>query len=79
MRRVKQRVPMEECRRRAFAALSPMWPKAAAAVADAIWPDQPFRTRQGAGAAASRVLTIMAKDGCARWISNGQTWGWIRS
>lgn len=47
----------------------------AASVADAIWPGHGLRA-QGAGAAASRILTRLKADGLVRWDSSGTDWGW---
>lgn len=49
----------------------------ASAVADAIWPGANFKS-QGAGAAASRILVLLKKDGKVTWHrsrSKGD-WGW---
>lgn len=83
MRRVRERVPMEECIRRAMIfgleqkRLSP-----ASCFAPAIWPDARFIAAQGAGAAASRVLTVMKKRGLAMWRVEYRgrkpfAWGWV--
>jgi len=81
MRRVTERVPIEECCRRAFAVLSGT-SKPASSIAQAIWPEASWRAAQGAGAAASRVLKAMEKDGRAAWIVRGEgrsrVWGWVR-
>jgi len=53
----------------------------ASAFASIIWPDVEF-TSQGGGAAASRILKALEKDGLVKWISVGsrasrdQNWGW---
>jgi hypothetical protein len=79
MRRVKQAVRMPECKRRALTYLQSRRPgelTRAAQVAQVIWPAATF-TAQGAGAAASRVLKSLEKDGLVRWISyNRDDWGW---
>ena len=81
MRRVKEAVPMQECQRRAHAALTTR-PTPASAIANAIWPQTEWRAAQGAGAAASRVLKAMSKVGLAHWTVRGEgagrTWGWVR-
>ena len=41
-----------------------------------IWPEAVFKA-QGAGAAASRILVALQKDGLVRWTSSGDNWGWI--
>lgn len=76
MRRVKTKVPMEECKSRAIAFLrtQSIFCKASG-VAYAIWPDATFRA-QGAGAAASRILKALEKDGLVRWTSDGRQWGY---
>lgn len=70
-----QRVSIHIARERALAALSGR-PLPAAWVADKIWPDHEM-TRQGAGAAASRVLKTLEKDGLAAWRSTRTGWGWV--
>lgn len=69
MKRVKESVPMEECKLRAlrYLASSQHHPYVrASAIAYAIWPDVEFRA-QGAGAAASRIMRRLIDDGLARW------------
>lgn len=78
MRRVRDRVPLDECKRRALAFLSDD-PVPASAVAEAIWPGTEWRAAQGAGAAASRVLWALKKDGAARWTSARGRWGWVKA
>lgn len=48
----------------------------ASQAAGAIWPGVQFHA-QGAGAAASRILKQLERDGKVRWSSNGDDWGWI--
>lgn len=48
-------------------------PHRAAILADVIWPTGKWRSQQGAGAAATRVLKTL---GC-HWISTRDNWGWI--
>lgn len=70
---------MEECKRRALAYMRKQHEKdfaKASFVAGAIWPGVMFHA-QGGGAAASRVLKALEKDGLARWSSNFRNWGWI--
>lgn len=78
MRRVKDRVPLEECKGRALEYLCAQ-PRAsftkANSVAAAIWPGVAFHS-QGAGAAASRILKHLEKDGLIHWGSNDHDWGW---
>ena len=78
MRRVKHAVPLDECKRRALAYMRKQHPRCfvkASQVAYAIWPDATF-TAQGAGAAASRILKHLERDGLVRWDSDGEDWGW---
>lgn len=44
-------------------------------VALAIWPTHNM-TSQGAGAAASRILRQLQKDGLVEWTSNTRDWGY---
>ncbi len=80
MRRVQETVPMEQCKSRAMTALSKR-PQPASAIAVSIWPDAQWKAAQGAGAAASRILKHLERDGKARWIVMGEgrfrTWGWV--
>lgn len=77
MRRVGERVPMEECKRRAIEygrgheGLIP-----ASSFAEAIWPDAQFITPQGAGAAASRILKALQRDGRAPVRTSYARRGW---
>jgi hypothetical protein len=79
MRRVKETVPLEECKRRALLHLAKIDIRSlesAAFIAQSIWPDAKFLTGQGAGAAASRILRKMKDDGTAVWTSTDQNWGY---
>jgi hypothetical protein len=79
MRRVRIKVPIAEAKLRALRYLCSRHRldlAAAARVADAIWTDQPFLTGQGAGAAASRILKLLEKDGHAEWVFTGSNWGY---
>ncbi len=79
MRRVAVPVPLTETKQLALAYLCSHGFSElakASAVADAIWPEKPFCTGQGAGAAASRILKAMTKDGTAEWYSDGEDWGY---
>jgi hypothetical protein len=69
---------MEECKRRALAYLKDSITKYTKAswVAGAIWPGVEFHA-QGAGAAASRILKVLEKEGKVKWSSDGVDWGWI--
>lgn len=72
-------VPVPEAKRRALrylCSLHRMDLAKASCVAGAIWTDHPFRTGQGAGAAASRILKLLEKDGHAEWTSTGSDWGY---
>lgn len=46
------------------------------AIALAIWPDHEM-TAQGAGAAASRILKRMEKEGLCVWTSDERNWGYV--
>lgn len=68
---------MEMAEIRALLALM-LTPIPASYVADHIWPDHRMKP-QGAGAAASRILKRLEKQGRARWTSDGRTHGWVKS
>lgn len=74
-------VPIAEAKARALAYLHShaigfsAKPVPAAWVARAIWPNHKMKS-QGAGAAASRVLKHLERDGLAKWSSNRNGWGW---
>lgn len=73
-----QRVDMDTAKKRALSALSHD-PLPASCVADAIWPDHQMRA-QGAGAAASRILKQLERDGKAHWIARTEfRWGWVKT
>lgn len=79
MRRVKEHVPLDECKRRALAYMRTLDRRElvkASSVAQAIWPDAEFITAQGAGAAASRILSHLQNDGLVEWTSTTTDWGW---
>jgi hypothetical protein len=86
MRRVQQTVPLAECKRRCLAYMQDRnyrdrSPMKASEVAVAIWPSALFHS-QGAGAAASRILKWLQKDGLVCWTSisvgaHRRDWGWI--
>ena len=74
-----QRVDLPTARARAlrYLAIQPRLSLVPAnCVAIEIWPDHQM-TSQGAGAAASRILKGLEKDGLIRWDSNGQNWGYV--
>lgn len=71
-----QRVPIAVAEIRAMQALL-LTPVPASYVADWIWPDHGMKP-QGAGAAASRVLKRLEKQGRARWTIDGNRWGWVK-
>lgn len=75
--RPDQRVKVEVAEIRAMNALL-YTPVPASYVASWIWPDHKMK-QQGAGAAASRILKRLEKQGLARWTSNGTNWGWVRN
>jgi len=69
-------VPVEECKRRALdfgRGQNRLLP--ASSFAEAVWPGHRMKA-QGAGAAASRILKLLAKEGKAGWSSDGSWWGW---
>jgi len=82
MRRVGKRVPLDTCKQRAvdFGRGKPSLP--ASAFAKAIWPDAEFITSQGAGAAASRILKALSREGRAQSAclrdkhERPISWGW---
>lgn len=71
-----QRVTLEEAKERALKVLN-YHPLNASFIADVIWPDHAMHA-QGAGAAASRVLKVLEKEGKARWACTRYSWGWVR-
>jgi hypothetical protein len=76
MRRVQNRVPLEECKRRALKYLRGQTRLVkASSVAGAIWPDAVFHA-QGAGAAASRILKHLERARLVYWESRNGDWGW---
>ncbi len=74
MKRVTNPVPLADARARllAFRKRHGKGLHKANTLADVIWPEQPFNTTQGAGAAASRVLKRL---GC-KWRETDHQWGW---
>lgn len=78
MRRVVETVPLAEARRRALAYLVKqggyLYVKANC-IGYAIWPGVDM-TSQGAGAAASRILKGMEKDGLVKYSSSHLKWGY---
>ena len=80
MKRVLNPVPMAEAKQRALDALGEQKYVKASAVAWRIWPDATFLTSQGAGAAASRILKALEKDGRVKWscASDRSDWGYRR-
>lgn len=82
-----EKVPLEECKRRALEfgrTLNPGDQRGTAAAsefAEAIWPGHKMKP-QGAGAAATRILKHLEAEGRAGWISHyerGESrsrWGW---
>lgn len=73
----EQRVAADLAEKRALSALSKN-PVPASCVADRIWPGHDMKP-QGAGAAASRILKRLEKQGRARWTCNSFNWGWVAS
>lgn len=70
-----ERVPIDVAEIRAMGALSRS-PTHASVVANHIWPGHQMKP-QGAGAAASRVLKRLEKQGRVRWIYTDSGWGWV--
>lgn len=71
-----ERVDLETAKARALDALrSNPGLNAASTIAGFIWPDHSMKV-QGAGAAASRVLKHLQRDGRVRWHSTRHNWGW---
>jgi hypothetical protein len=78
-------LPIEECKRRALACGQTVGTgelRRASFFAEAIWPGHPMKP-QGAGAAASRILKLLEREGRAGWrcvydraSSRGRRWGW---
>lgn len=69
---------MEECRQIALHVLVEHRFKGlvkASQIGAAIWPQANFKA-QGAGAAGSRILRKLIKDGLARWDSRDGDWGY---
>lgn len=77
MRRVKNSVPLHECRIRALQYLRDYQGRytKASGVACKIWPGVRF-TSQGAGAAASRILRNLQNDGLVKWVRDDSDWGY---
>ena len=74
----EMRVSIDVAEERAMSCLSFFIPKRASAVADSIWPEHKM-TGQGSGAAASRVLKRLEKQGKVCWTYRpGSSWGWIK-
>lgn len=80
MRRVLTTVhdPQARERLKAYRATAGFGPHKAGMLAEIIWPDTKWKSAQGAGAAASRVLKRL---GC-KWTVNGSEnlgydWGWL--
>jgi hypothetical protein len=81
MRRVLEPLSYQLCKERAWRALSWHRPKMASSVAEAIWPKTPWKSAEGAGGAASRVLKQMEKEGLVRWGCDParKMWGYLRA
>lgn len=86
MRRVTTVVPLNVCKSRCLVYMASndhvgMNPMKASAAVQAIWPGVTF-TGQGAGAAVSRVLRILTKEGLVKWLviydgPRGKDWGYV--
>jgi hypothetical protein len=74
-----QRISIDVAERRALAALPSgrQRPVPASEIAAAIWPTHEMKP-QGAGAAASRILKRLERQGKCRWAVQGDWWGWRR-
>lgn len=72
-----ERIPATVAEVRALKAMSFTDIRTAATIADAIWPGHSM-TRQGAGAAASRILKRLQDRALVRWTSRASGWGWIK-
>jgi hypothetical protein len=72
------RVDYETAKNRALSVLQKREPTVANAVAIEIWPHHEM-TSQGAGAAASRILKRMEKEGLVRWTTTDHNWGWVKN
>lgn len=73
-----QHVSIEVARERALAHLRGchlLELEKANCVALAIWPDHRM-TSQGAGAAASRILKLLQRDGLVEWTARNGDWGY---
>jgi hypothetical protein len=71
---------MDVCKARALAYLTLVSGRRgkftkASSVGGKIWPGVSF-SAQGAGAAASRVLKALERDGLVKWTTDGRDWGW---
>lgn len=80
MRRVKNAVPLVECKARCLRYMKERNFRKrnlmkANQAAEAIWPGVEF-TSQGGGAAASRILKHLERDGQVHWTSSATDWGW---
>ena len=75
-----QRVSMEVAKKRALTSLQRWHPVPASHVAQTIWPGHEM-TGQGAGAAASRILVALRKEGKVIWGMDIHRlrWGWMLS
>lgn len=79
MRRVRQAVPYDECKRRVLVYMASRDRRElqkASRIALEIWPDATFLTGQGAGAAASRILKRMEKEVLVCWHRDYHDWGY---
>lgn len=85
MRKVGQRVPIEEAKRRALVYLGSHFHgrghlSRPSEVGGVIWLDTRRMSAQGLGLAAVRILKLLEKDGLARWVHRSEgkfeDWGW---
>ena len=75
-----QRITYDVAKQRALKFLDEeKWPRRGACVGQEIWPDNDMRA-QGLGAAASRILKRMHKDGLVYWtyaeVGRFRNWGY---
>lgn len=76
VRRVRERVPLDEAVRRAVEFGDGRGPLKAHQFAYAVWPGAEFLNTQGAALAASRVIAELRRQKRVRWRRDGSVWGW---
>lgn len=81
--KTNERISYEEAKLRALGCLKEKHPANASWVAMHIWPGHMMKA-QGAGAAASRILKRMEREGLCRWRCQydatgvAKWWGWVK-